>query len=399
VDEGTELGRLVAAPTAPISERRDIPAPKGFERGNERTGDVGYGSTGAVDPAELDGLDGDEERWLLDRAGFKPDDWRIVGDISYREWDANVGGGLIKTLQYRRFAVRRRTDQTAEVDDLIDLIARAPQPVERVSGRIGVTHVFATGDWQLGKIDGDGTAGSISRVSAGIAESAGALRAAYLAGEVANCHIAFMADCGEYFVSQNGANAWRTDLSISETLRITRRLMLEAIKAHAPYCDRLTVVAVPGNHDQTSRSPMIYHGDSFDTDCLIAVTDLLQENPAAFGHVETFVPPRDSKFVTLDVNGTRILHLHGEDIRPHQHFNWWRGQAFEPGSDAANAQIMLFAHQHHFMVDTSNGRTAIMSPSTEDKSIWFSNRTGITSKPGSLVFQVENGEANGYRIV
>jgi hypothetical protein len=400
IDPESQLGKLTAANTAPISERKDVPAPKGWERGRSSEGDVGVGSTGALDPDELLGLTEDEESWLLKKAGYKPEEWRIVGDHSYREWDANLGGGVIKTLQYRRFNVRKRGLAANGVEELLDLVGQAARPVERVAGTDGGrTHVFATGDWQLGKIDGDGTAGSIRRVSAGIAESAALLRDAFLRGEVGNCHIAFMADCGEYFVSQNGANAWRTDLSISETLRITRRLMLEAIKAHAPYCERLTVVAVPGNHDQTSRAPMTYHGDSFDTDCLVAVTDLLEENPQAFGHVETYVPPRDSKFVTLDVNGTRILHLHGEDVRPHQHFNWWRGQAFEPGSDAANAQVMLFAHQHHFMVDTSNGRTAIMSPSTEDKSIWFSNKTGVTSKPGSLVFHVEDGEANGYRIV
>lgn len=403
IDPESQLGGLLSASTAPISERKDIPAPKGYERGREDTGDVGFGSTGAVDPEETVGLDGVAmERFLLNKAGYNADDWQIVGDHQYREWDANCGGGLIKTLQYRRFAVRKRSDSLADVEALLDLITSAPSrpaPAPQADAGVLPTHVFATGDWQLGKIDNDGTAGSVARVAVGIAESAGILRRRYEAGEVRDCHIAFMADCGEYFVSQNGANAWRTDLSISETLRLTRRLMAQAIKAHAPYCDRLTVVAVPGNHDQTSRGPMTYHGDSFDTDCLIAVTDLLAENPEAFGHVETFVPERDSKFVTLDVNGTRILHLHGEDVRPHKHFDWWRGQAFQPGSDAADAQIMLFAHQHHFMVDTSNDRTAIMTPTTEGGSIWFTNKTGVTSKPGSLVFYTQNGEADAFKLV
>lgn len=400
-----ELDKLLNTNNAPVSERRDIPAPKGWERGAEYQGNTGVGSTGAIDPAELEGLAEDEEAWMLRKAGYNPERWKIVGDHNYREWDANVGGGLIKTLQYRRFNVRLRGAEGAvgaDIDYLMGLVDETPDSwaLRYPHDPKGTTHVFATGDWQLGKIDGDGTEGSVARIKAGIEESAQILRTTYLNGEAKMCHIVFTADCGEYFVSQGGKNMWRTDLTVTEQHRLVRRLMLEAIRAHAPYCDRLTVVAIPGNHDQAIRTPgMTTYDDSFDVDALVAVTDLMEENPGAFGHVETFVPRRDSKFVTLDVNGTTIVHLHGEDIRPNKHFEWWQGQAFDRANEIGSADVMLMGHHHHFSVDTEGERTMVMVPSTESESTWWKNKKGTPGAPGSLVFYVKDGESWGYKIV
>ena len=381
--ETNEAEKLAALKTA---------APKGWERGNERIGDYGVGSTGPIEPGTTV-----SEQLLLERAGFDPEEWQIVGDVNYREWDANIGGGVIKTMQYRKFNVKRRNHAGKDIEELIKSVNRRKRTPSPGSG--AATHVFASGDWQLGKIDGDGTEGSVDRVLAGIDQSVRMLKQSRKR-DVGFAHIAFMADCGEYFVSQGGKNIWRTDLTVTETHRLVRRLMLYAIDEHAPYVDRLTVVAVPGNHDQAIRQPGITtYDDSFDVDALIAVTDAMTLNPAVYGHVETYVPKRDSKLVTMDVNGTNIMHLHGEDVRPGKHWDWWKGQAFEPGVDPAQADIMLFAHGHHFMVDTKGSRTAIMTPATESESTWWKNKTGDHGAPGSLVFTAEGGKPRGLTIV
>lgn len=204
----------------------------------------------------------------------------------------------------------------------------------------------------------------------------------------------------EGFVSQGGKNAWRTELTLTEQLRLTRRPMLHAIDSFAPLTERLTVVSVPGNHDEAVREPgMTTYDDSFAVDSLIAVQDAMNMNPLVYGHVETFVPKRDQLTVTLDVNGTIITHAHGHQWRTNKHWDWWKGQAFEPGSDIGQAHMLIAAHGHHLHIEQKGSRTYIMNPAQESESTWWKNKTGDHGAPGALTFITENGQGRGYTVV
>lgn len=368
-------------------------APSGWERGNERTGDYGTGSTGPI-PPEVDVT----EEYMLQRAGFDPSEWMIVGDVNYREWDANVGGGEIRTMTYRKFNVRRRAASGADIKELIKLVNKRKRPP--VAGRGEQTFHFANGDWQLGKIDGDGTEGIVDRflnsVDAAVAEFKKARKdgARYV-------HITFLGDCMEGFVSQGGKNAWRTELTLTEQLRLMRRMMLYAIDAFAPLTDRLTVVAVPGNHDEAIREPGITRfDDSFIVDALVAVTDAMEMNPTAYGHVETYVPRTDELTVTLNVNGTIVLHGHGHYHRPLKHWDWWQASSFDRRvQDAFQADLLLEGHFHHHMIDTKGDRMYVIIPSQEEESTWWRHRSGDRGRPGALIFTTYEGVAEGFKVV
>lgn len=367
-------------------------APTGWERGNERIGDKGFGSTGAMEPGETA-----EEKHLLERAGFNPADWSIVGDVQYREWDANIGGGVIKTMQYRRFAVRKKVRTEHGFEDLLSSIKRRRYKPVGQTGR--GTFWLAQGDWQLGKVDGDGTEGIVNRIVQSIDNAAAEFRVQRKRGKPF-AHLAFMGDCMEGFVSQGGKNAWRTELTLTEQLRLTRRLMLYTIDQFAPLTERLTVVSVPGNHDEAVREPgLTRYDDSFAVDSLVAVQDAMEMNKPSYGHVETFVPRRDELTVTMDVNGTVATHAHGHQWRVGKHFEWWQGSAFEPGSEMAKSTLLLAAHGHTLKIDTKGSRRYVQSQSQESESTWWRHRTGDVGAPGALTFFTEDGYSGGFTAV
>ena len=275
-------------------------APKGWQAGKEMVGD----SEGVVTTRGTDSPDS-REAVLLGNSGFSPDEWQIVGPIRHSTWEAQTPSGVQELTSFR-FNVQRISPSHVNIEELLKHVGRRKTGPKPGSG--AGTFNLANGDWQLGKADGDGSAGTIDRVVGSI-DSAAALFRESRKKHTAFAHIAFMGDCMEGFVSQGGKNAWRTELTLTEQLRLTRRLFLYAIDQFAPLTERLTVVSVPGNHDEAVRSPgMTRYDDSFAIDALVAVTDAMALNPAVYGHVETFIPREDELSVTLDVNGTVVTH-------------------------------------------------------------------------------------------
>ena len=68
--------------------------------------------------------------------------------------------------------------------------------------------------------------------------------------------------------------------------------------------------------------------------------------------------------------------------------SWWKGQMYgflPPG----NANILITAHYHHFRAKTQGDRHWFQCPSL-DKSIDFTERTGLWSHPGVLTLLVND---------
>src|ERR1700754_3407793 len=100
--------------------------------------------------------------------------------------------------------------------------------------------------------------------------------------------------------------------------------MLHAVELFAPLAGRVSMAAVPGNHGEAVRFAgrgVTRYDDSHDTEALIAVHDAAQLNPAAFGHVEFYVPQTDELTVVVDFAGTIVAHAHGHQWRPGKHFD------------------------------------------------------------------------------
>jgi hypothetical protein len=210
-----------------------------------------------------------------------------------------------------------------------------------------------------------------------------------------------MGDHVEGFQSQGGANVWRTNLTMSEQIRLTRRVMLYAMEQFAPLSPRLTMAAVPGNHGEPQRfsgKGVTRYDDSHDTESLIAVSDAAQLNKDAFGHVEFYVPQTDEMTVVLDVAGTRIGHAHGHQWRPGKQFDWWEGQAFG-SSPLRDADVLLAGHLHHLHIEENGGRTYVGVPALESESTWWRHATGVGGNPGVFTMLTKDGSVLDMKVV
>ena len=358
-------------------------------------------TTVTTDPVAADTPDGTHAE-LLEAHGFDPTRYRIVGPIRSTRWTAylpkeyrtnSTPGEPVEdafTFQAKatRFQVVERAEGELSIDELVQVVNNY-QPGEHntsADGTNGACHVVSLGDLQIGKLENP-TEELLTRTLDLLAQAAPA-------EHVPHIHLALLGDCLEGWGSQGGRLRWRTTLTMTEQVRILRRLMLRAVEMYAPLTDRLTVVSVPGNHDEAgSRDLDTRIDDSWAVEALNMVADALEFNPA-FSHVECYVPGPDEQGVVLEVGGTVVAHVHGHTIRPGKHFDWWAGHAFG-GQDIGQATVLLQGHMHHFQLDEQAGRTWLCAPAVESESVWWKNRTGQGGSPGILSFTLNQGRING----
>jgi predicted phosphodiesterase len=385
------LEELLATNQSPfLVAEKGMPAT--FRAGSIKKDGVLTAATGAK-PSDFEAT---HDNLLRDR-GYDPAEWRITS-VTDSEWDVQTKAG-IDTFQAFKFTAVPRGAGEAESPDIDELLAivNEPRSLGRCRGKRGGAWVHALGDLQLFKIDGDGVEGTLRRVLASIDN--GLARYVLDDERPAHVHIAWLGDCIEGFVSQGGKNAWRTNGTLTEQVRLLRRIMLYAIDAYAPHASRVTVVSVPGNHDEAMRHPVNTRSDdSWAVDALVAVADAIKLNPDKYGHVEAYVPGPDEQDVTLEVGGLVVTHLHGHQFRIGREWEWWKGQAFG-GQQAGLAKLMLFGHQHHYSLSTKGDRMYVCVPALELESTWWKHKTGETGAPGGLVFTISDGVANGLTVL
>lgn len=341
---------------------------------------------------------------LLIREGFDPKKYMLAPNgIQTKSWDALrkawVAGdedsdGYYETIVQRmtgyKLTVIERPMEV-DVDDLIRAVESQPASTSIVKQEgYGATFLYAQADYQIGKAESDGAYGTIERIKETTLK---AVESAKSDPEVRSIVIAFLGDHIEGYVSQGGRNAWKTNLTLTEQLRLVRRLYLMTIDAFvdAGY-DDIRVLAVPGNHGETIRQPITTRADdNHDTDCLVAVADAMQLNPARYGGVRCYVPDVDEWFVCLEIEGVNAAFCHGNQYKPNQHWRWWEGQAFGQ-TPVGKCTALFVGHSHHTHIEERDVRTFAMAPSFEGCSEWFKASTGITGHPGALVAKFKNGE-------
>ncbi|MEU6057009.1 hypothetical protein [Streptomyces sp. NPDC047097] len=385
---------LLAKPIGPATPPRTTDPDKDFTRRIEVNGD----EAAVTVRGPADSVDEDAAAAYLRAQGLEPADWTATGFRS-SEWTLPSGDTGLST----RFSFARRaaTERTYEIDELLASIrSYEPPPARRESG--DHTMVIALGDMQFGKIDGDGVEGTVKRTISCLNRAADLLATYRLRYDIGHVHIAWCGDHIEGFESQGGANVWRTPLTLTEQIRLDRRVKLHAMLTFAPLVERLTMAAVPGNHGQAVRisgKGLTRYDDSHDTESLIAVKDAASLNPALFEHVEFFVPDTDELTVVVPCSGTVVAHAHGHQWRPGRHFDWWRGQAFNRASAMHQADVLIAGHLHHEHVDTDGWRTFLQPPAMESESTWWRHAKGTGGAPGLVVAVTKGGRVPVKEVV
>jgi len=350
------------------------------------------GAAGTLTTQPLTGPPGDWSE-LLAVWDLDPAQYEVVEPVQYRAWDAAVGGGEVRRMYYYKAIIRLRREASGAVQEVLEALGRRkprkPVPVEGPA----LTFAALSGDLQLGKPDGDGTAGTVDRFTEKTEATVARLRELRRLGrKIDTILLPWLGDCIEGLYSQGGglAAAGRLDLSITEQLRVYRRLMLWQVEQFAPLAERIVIPVVPGNHDEAQRAGKIVRSytDSWAIEGAVAVSDGLRLS-GRYDHVSFVFPAHDELTVTLDVAGTVVGMAHGHQFG-RDPMKWWAGQSHGQ-QPIGSATLLLGAHLHHLRVEQGGSKTFIQVPALDGGSTWWRHRTGQDSPPGMVSMVIGDG--------
>jgi len=171
------------------------------------------------------------------------------------------------------------------------------------------------------------------------------------------------------------------------------------VEAFAPLAEKVTFVAVPGNHGETIRfgKGITRYDDSFDTDPLVAVSEAT-ERIEGLRHVEFFTPHRDRLTVLSDVAGTAVGHAHGHQWRASKYWDWLDSSAGNR-HPIGSCDLLLAGHHHHTKMEERGPRTFIQVPAQESESAWWLNTTGQVGNPGCVSFVTKDGRVEDLNVL
>ncbi len=332
-----------------------------------------------------------EDEEIYRQFGLDPSVWKI-DKIRRSQWDSPSGDlrESVKAEFSRRIEESDEETTTIDFEDLERYLAAYPdfeRPKADPNGRV---LLFAIGDTQAGKPDGGGSQALIQRYASVVAQFKARLKETEGAVVVAP----WLGDCIEGLVSQGGRNIARLDLTVTEQVRLVRRLMIHMIGELAPLASTLLIPVVGGNHDEAYRLQDQGVNDSWAIEAGSAVADAIDMAPEKFGHVKFVFPKENELGITLTIgqgNPYTIHFEHGHMARsPEKIIDWWKGQAMGNNS-AGDAQMLMTAHWHHLRLQQTYGRVWVQVPALEGGSDWYKQRTGDHSPAGAISFEVIGG--------
>ena len=248
--------------------------------------------------------------------------------------------------------------------------------------------IYAIGDTQYGKDAGGGTEATIERVLKAIDESVERHKELLKSGrKIGTVVLPQLGDCIEGSTSQNGRVIGRSDLGVTQQVRVGRRVLMAWVKAFAPLCEELIIPVVPGNHDEPHRIMMTDPTDSWQIEVVAAVQDACAENPA-LSHVKFYYPKPDNATLAIDLGGTILGMAHGHQGKDMG--KWLHGQA-TGRTPVGSADVLLTGHFHHFRADQVGPRLWIQVPAMDGGSAWFRDKSGLESPTGIVSLVVGDG--------
>lgn len=366
--------------------------PAGWEPGLEMNGPVGVLVTQpmAVKPNWTELL----KVWDLD-----PEQYEVLEPVQYRAWDAAIGDGVVNRMYYYKANIVTRRVGGLDYDELLKMV-QSWRPVKKAKVTTGpLSFVWAIADLQVGKSDGDGTAGTLARYLQGIEDIKARVRDLRRAGrEIGTLYVCGVGDCIEGVKGHYGQQAFRVELNMTQQVRVMRRLILRAVKELAPLFDKVVIAAVPGNHGEASRNDAgksdTDFSDNWDVEVFSSAYDALQMSDQ-FDHVSFIAPRGQDLTLTLDISGTITTLAHGHQFgggtaRKLGAEVWWADQAHGM-QQAGESTVLVAGHLHHLVVKRNGAKTFFQAPALDGGSDWYRAITGADSPPGILTMVMGDG--------
>jgi hypothetical protein len=336
--------------------------------------------------------DEDKERTLLKEAGFNPDRY-MVANLKYRKWMRYDQ----EWLHYYRFDILPLSAAAAELRDLsvaeLMKVIRKPKALKPVTDGDDA-FVLVASDWQIGKGDGDGTPGTITRVSDGI--DLGVKRVKELRkvgrrmpqGVFLGTGDLVEGTCGFY-----SNQPYLIDLNDRAQGNTTAALLEYGIEELSPLFDDFLIATTLDNHGQKRQDGKI-------------VTDTSDNKTAEiYDHVRRafvrdsrytnlrWVIPNDETSILVEIGGVPVGASHGDlfygggKLPQAKALEWWKGQDFGM-QPLRGAKILMSGHFHHFSAIMHGSRTHFQMPALDPGSKWFKDGSGYDSPPGTFTVRV-----------
>lgn len=321
-----------------------------------------------------------------------PDEFEIVDDtIRASVWQQSkaLEDGTRTTVKLRSYRARFRKVKTEESFELPALYAAARSESVRInSPRTDRTTVVVWADPQIGKVASrGGTEELIERSRA---------KRSLLAAELERrapkaCALLDGGDGIEGFES-GGNPMFTNDLSLTRQLDLYGTELMEWIKVLLPH-GRVDVLGVPSNH-AAWRNGKQNLGNPGDDLGLFMHRQVRRVSEAAGLSVSFHQSTEYDESAAIDIDGTTVGLVHGNQFGPGQAVAWWEKQTF--GSQAvASADVLVTAHYHSFGAgvagrNPTSGRQRwwLGAPTLDNGSDWYRNTAGRDSDPGVMVFDI-----------
>lgn len=324
---------------------------------------------------------------LLREFDLDPNVWRVTG-LRRSRWQKFDG----EWLEAARITIvpAGYVDHANQLDleQLVDEIKKW-RPAKGIKASTGdLSAVYAIGDTQWGKDAGDGSEGTARRVLKALDESVARQKELVKTGrQIGTIVLPQLGDCIEGSTSQHGKVLGRSDLTVTQQVRLGRRMLMTWLKTMAPLAENIIVPVVPGNHDEPHRIVISEPTDSWQIEVAAAVQDACAENDS-LAHIQFRYPEKDYGTLAINLDGTILGMAHGHQARDMS--KWWHTQA-TGRTPVGDADILLSAHFHHFKANQVGPRLWIQVPAMDGGSPWFRERAGLESPTGIVSFVVGDG--------
>lgn len=363
-------------------------APKGWEARVELDGDTGQVTT---TPQTNDKIT--DFTSILEEFGIDPEEYEISGPVRISKWQSFSGEWLTSyKFEIARITGKEEIDLPTLFQEVrSNIIYKAPS-VKPVSSTRSLVTVFA--DLQAGKVGSRG--GSIELIDR--AQEKQEKLSAY--ADQHACAEAVFLDAGDIVESfENTAQqGFTNDLSIMQQLDLAGTIEQEFITLLSRKHETVRVAGVPSNHGAWRKGKDVLGRPSDDWGLFLLkqIQKAYKLNEDVYGNVSFNYPDEWRKSLNLNVQGTGLGLVHGEDSSLAQMSNWWAKQV-HGASPIAESDILVHGHYHTFGVNPS-GRSMktglqkwIISSTTMDNgSDWWANKDGSDSDAGMTVFVVDN---------
>jgi len=337
--------------------------------------------------------------------GFDPKLYYIEGSVRASSWNVQLKGGTTETFYAFKGVVRKKNPGHDKYFQELFKQAKKKPPIKKKTLGGDTAFLFFMADWQLGKRD-FGVENTIKRYDVALQDAVNRIKDLRKLG--VNIDEIYMIGLGDLTENCTAAfydsQPFNVELSLIEQYALARSMIMKTIDTFLPLADKLVLAGCPGNHGEMSRSSkgQVYTNrlDNSDTMHLQICQEIMSANKQRYKSVMVEIP--DGFHQVLDIKGKTCGwthgHMTGGSGNPENKIeNWWKGQMYGH-LPAGNCEILITGHYHHFRGKQQGNRTWFQSPSL-DKSIDFTERSGLWSHPGVLTFTVNKKGWDNLKIL